>query len=107
MPGADSSIGRLRGELSGFVGRRSELAAIRVALGGARLVTLCGPGGIGKTRLAVRSAWQARRAFRNGVWVVGFAGPRDPAPLAPEGARGAGPHEPSARGAGGTLSEAL
>ena len=70
MAGAGSSIGRLRGELSGFVGRRSELAAIRVALGGARLVTLCGPGGIGKTRLAVRAAWEARRAFGDGVWLV-------------------------------------
>ena len=50
MPGAGRSAGKLRGELSGFVGRKSELAAIRVAFGRARLITLCGPGGIGKTR---------------------------------------------------------
>jgi len=46
----------LRGELTGFVGRRLELAAVRAAVAGARLVTLTGPGGIGKTRLAVRAA---------------------------------------------------
>ena len=47
---------RLRGELTEFVGRRSELAGVREALGTARLVTLTGPGGIGKTRLAIEAA---------------------------------------------------
>jgi len=107
MAGAGSSIGRLRGELSGFVGRRSELAAIRVALGGARLVTLCGPGGIGKTRLAVRAAWEARRAFGDGVWLVELASLRDPALLASEVARGVGLLDQSAGWAVATLSEHL
>src|SRR6266567_9185437 len=107
MAGAGSSIGRLRGELSGFVGRRSELAAIRVALGGARLVTLCGPGGIGKTRLAVRAAREARRAFRDGVWLVELASLRDPALLAAEVARGVGLLDQSAGWAVATLSEHL
>jgi hypothetical protein len=104
---ARSSIGRLRGELSGFVGRRTELAGIRVALGGARLVTLCGPGGIGKTRLAVRAAWEARRGFGDGVWLVELAGLRDPALLAAEVARGVGLLDQSAGWAAGTLSEHL
>ena len=107
MPGADSSIGRLRGELSGFVGRRSELAAIRVALGGARLVTLSGPGGIGKTRLAVRTAWEARRAFGDGIWLVELASLHDPALLAPEVARAVGLLDQSAGWAVATLSEHL
>jgi predicted ATPase/DNA-binding NarL/FixJ family response regulator len=107
VAGASSSIGRLRGELSGFVGRRSELAAIRVALGAARLVTLCGPGGIGKTRLAVRAAWEARRAFRDGVWLVELANLRDPALLTAEVARGVGLLDQSAGWAPATLSEHL
>ncbi len=107
MAGAGSSIGRLRGEVSGFVGRRSELAAIRAALGGARLVTLCGPGGIGKTRLAVRAAWEARRAFGDGVWLVELASLRDPALLASEVARGVGLLDQSAGWAVATLSEHL
>ena len=87
MAGGVTSVGKLRGELSGFVGRRSELALIRKALGSARLVTLCGPGGIGKTRLAVQAAWEARRAFRDGAWLVELAGLSDPALLAAEVAR--------------------
>ena len=100
-------MGRLRGDLSGFVGRRSELAAIRVALGGARLVTLCGPGGIGKTRLAVRAAWDARRVFHDGIWLVELASLRDPALLAPQVARGMGLLDQSAGWAVATLSEHL
>jgi predicted ATPase len=107
VAGASSSIGRLRGELSGFVGRRSEFALIRKALGSARLVTLCGPGGIGKTRLAVRAAWEARRAFRDGVWLVELASLGDPALLAAEVARGVGLLDQSAGWAVGTLSEHL
>ena len=45
--GAARSAGGLRGELTEFVGRRAELAQVRDALEGARLVTLTGPGGIG------------------------------------------------------------
>jgi predicted ATPase/DNA-binding CsgD family transcriptional regulator len=100
-------MGRLRGELSEFVGRRSELAGIRVALAGARLVTLCGPGGIGKTRLAARAAWEARRAFGDGVWLVELAGLRDPALLAAEVARAVGLLDQSAGWAVATLSEHL
>ena len=106
-PGTGSSEGRLRGELSGLVGRRSELAAIRAALGDARLVTLCGPGGIGKTRLAVGAAWGARRAFPDGAWLVELASLRDPALLAPEVARGLGLLDQSAGWAVATLSEHL
>ena len=82
--------GRLRAELSGFVGRRAELGRVRTALTGARLVTLTGPGGIGKTRLAVQAATEVCRRFRDGAWMVELAGLRDPALLAPEVARAFG-----------------
>jgi len=107
VAGGGPSIGKLRGELSGFVGRRSELALIRKALGSARLVTLCGPGGIGKTRLAVQAAWETRRAFRDGVWLVELAGLSDPALLAAEVARAVGLLDQSAGWTAGTLSQHL
>jgi non-specific serine/threonine protein kinase len=62
--------GRLPAEWSSFVDRRSELAEVTRLLSAARLVTITGVGGVGKTRLAVRAMRQARRAFRDGVWQV-------------------------------------
>jgi len=48
-------------ELTSFIGRRHQLQAVKAALTGARLVTLVGPGGVGKTRLALRTASDLRR----------------------------------------------
>ena len=62
--------GNLPAELTSFVGRRGELAAVRRLLAGSRLVTLTGVGGVGKTRLALRAAVELRRAFRDGVWTA-------------------------------------
>jgi predicted ATPase/DNA-binding NarL/FixJ family response regulator len=62
--------GNLPAELTSFVGRRSELAQAKRLLAGSRLVTLTGIGGVGKTRLALRSAAELRRAFHDGVWLV-------------------------------------
>ena len=72
------SAGRLRGELTEFVGRRAELALVRRALATSRLVTLTGPGGIGKTRLALQAADGARRAFRDGACLAELGALRDP-----------------------------
>ncbi|MEV0237440.1 AAA family ATPase [Nonomuraea sp. NPDC050786] len=55
---------------STFVGRRHELAAARKALSRARLLTLTGTGGVGKTRLALRMAELLRDRYRDGVEVV-------------------------------------
>jgi predicted ATPase/DNA-binding CsgD family transcriptional regulator len=59
------------------VGRRRELAETRKTLAGARLVSLVGPGGVGKTRLAVRMATDLQRGFANGAWWVDLAEIRD------------------------------
>ncbi|MFE5818638.1 ATP-binding protein [Streptomyces sp. NPDC056479] len=63
-------------ELSTFVGRSAEFAELTAALGAARLVTVTGAGGVGKSRLAARAA--SRCAPRDGVWHVELAPVRDP-----------------------------
>ena len=73
--------GNLPVELTSFVGRRRELAEVKRLLADARLVTLTGIGGTGKTRLALRAATQVRRAVPDGVWFVDLTKLRDPALL--------------------------
>ncbi|WP_369269862.1 AAA family ATPase [Streptomyces sp. R11] len=63
-------------DLSTFVGRSAELAGLAEALGTARLVTVTGAGGVGKSRLAARAA--SRCTPRDGVWHVDLASVRDP-----------------------------
>ncbi|SHI01518.1 ATP-binding protein [Streptomyces sp. 3214.6] len=65
-------------ETTSFVDRRGELAAGRELLARARLVTLTGPGGVGKTRLAGRIAARVARAFPDGVRFVHLSGLHDP-----------------------------
>jgi predicted ATPase/DNA-binding CsgD family transcriptional regulator len=61
------------------VGRRREVAETRKALAGARLVSLVGPGGVGKTRLGVRAATDLGRGYADGAWWVDLAEIRDAA----------------------------
>ncbi len=70
-------LGNLPAEATSFVGRRRELAEIRRKLTKARLVSLVGPGGVGKTRLALRIAADLGRGFADGVWLVELAEVRD------------------------------
>lgn len=56
--------------LTSFVGRHTDVEAVVDSLRHHRLVTLLGPGGIGKTRLAIQSAREAFDAFKDGVWFV-------------------------------------
>ena len=65
-----------------FVGRRGELAELRRLLGDHRLVSVVGPGGIGKTRLAIAAAEEFRRAFPDGVRFVDFTAVRNESLLA-------------------------
>jgi predicted ATPase/DNA-binding CsgD family transcriptional regulator len=71
--------GNLPAEAASFVGRRHELAEVRKRLTVARLVSLVGPGGVGKTRLAIRIATDLGRGFPGGIWMVELAELRDPA----------------------------
>ncbi|WP_234045173.1 ATP-binding protein [Streptomyces adelaidensis] len=74
--------GNLPAVFSTFVGRRRDIAAIRSRLETARLVTLTGVGGVGKTRLALEAATSMRKGFPDGVWLVDLASVRDPAAVA-------------------------
>jgi predicted ATPase/DNA-binding CsgD family transcriptional regulator len=71
--------GNLPAEVTSFVGRRRELGEIRKQLTTGRLVSLVGPGGVGKTRLALRAGGDLERAFADGAWVVELAEVRDAA----------------------------
>jgi DNA-binding SARP family transcriptional activator len=70
--------------LTSFVGRERELAALDGLVGQARLVTLTGPGGAGKTRLAVEFAAEAVERFRDGVWLADLSGVADPELVLPQ-----------------------
>ena len=65
--------GNLPAASTSFVGRERELAQIGELLHDHRIVTLTGPPGVGKSRLAVEAARSLEHAFTDGVWVVEFA----------------------------------
>jgi predicted ATPase/DNA-binding CsgD family transcriptional regulator len=73
-----AATGKLPAESTSFVGRRRLLAEVKAALTGTRLLTLVGPGGVGKTRLALRAAADLGRTVRDGVWFIDLAGLEDP-----------------------------
>src|SRR5262245_27412088 len=56
--------------LTRFVGREAELAAAAALLGATRLLTVTGPGGAGKTRLALELASKLAGEFPDGAWFV-------------------------------------
>lgn len=66
--------GNLPTPVSSLVGREEAVARVCAALGAGRLVTLCGPGGVGKTRLALAAAARLEEAHPDGVWFVELAG---------------------------------
>ncbi|WP_233160602.1 BTAD domain-containing putative transcriptional regulator [Actinophytocola xanthii] len=70
-------VGNLRSELSELVGRAADVEAARRTLARARVVTLTGTGGVGKTRLATGVAAALRADFPHGVWVCELAAVRD------------------------------
>jgi predicted ATPase/DNA-binding CsgD family transcriptional regulator len=86
----------LPAEPNDFVGRERDVAELRQLLDATRAVTLCGPGGIGKTRLALRVAATLADGCPDGVWFAGLG------ELAPESSRAGGPD--GAGGAGGHVS---
>src|SRR5580704_13858498 len=68
----------LPAQVSSFVGREAELAAVRTLVGGSRLVTLTGAGGAGKTRLGLQVAAGLADGAGEGVWFVDLAPLGDP-----------------------------
>jgi predicted ATPase/class 3 adenylate cyclase len=74
----DTFRGRLPTRLSSFVGREAEQGDLAHTLARSRLVTLVGPGGMGKTRLALAVAASAVERFGDGVWFTELAPLSDP-----------------------------
>ncbi|MER6249089.1 BTAD domain-containing putative transcriptional regulator [Streptomyces griseorubiginosus] len=70
--------GNLRARLTSFVGREADIEAIRGDLARARLVTLLGAGGAGKTRLSQEAGESVGEAARDGVWLAELAPVDDP-----------------------------
>lgn len=89
------------------MGRRRELREVKEALSSTPLLTLVGPAGVGKTRLALRAAADLRRAFPDGVCVAELGDLRDPALLAETVASALGLRDVSTRWLVGTLADFL
>ena len=70
---APPAPGNLPAEPNSFIGRERDLSELALLLGDVRALTLCGPGGIGKTRLAVRLACDLIPEFPDGAWLVELA----------------------------------
>ncbi|MCL2584894.1 MAG: LuxR C-terminal-related transcriptional regulator [Streptosporangiales bacterium] len=75
--GVRARAGQLPAEVTGFVGRSAELARITRLLAAARMVTVTGPGGVGKTRVALRAAAQAAPGYADGAYLAELSGLRD------------------------------
>jgi predicted ATPase/DNA-binding CsgD family transcriptional regulator len=101
------SLGNLPAEPNSFVGRHRDLAELTLMLGKVRALTLCGPGGIGKTRLALRLAGDIAPGFPDGAWLVDLADTVDPGLLPQRVAATLGIREEPDRLLAATLTDAL
>ena len=84
-PWAGAGAGGVHGfvpVLTSFIGRADVVREVAGLLGEFRLVTVTGPGGVGKTRLAGEVAWQVADRFADGVWLAELAPVQDPAQVA-------------------------
>ncbi|GAA4553399.1 ATP-binding protein [Amycolatopsis samaneae] len=102
--------GNLPAPVTSFVGRDDDLARIGALLETGRLVTVLGPGGAGKTRLAVEASRHHRDEYRDGVWLIDLASVTEPAEvgaalLAAIGLRGSALFEASGRLRGDPVGE--
>ena len=101
------SEGNLPAEPNSFVGRERDLAELARLLGDVRALTLCGPGGIGKTRLALRLACEIVSGYPDGAWLVELADTEDPSLVARRAAATLGVREEPDRPLAETLTVAL
>jgi predicted ATPase/DNA-binding NarL/FixJ family response regulator len=99
--------GNLPAEPNSFVGRERDLAELALLLTDVRALTLCGPGGIGKTRLAVRLGADLAPDFADGAWLAELADLGDPDLVARRVAATLGVREEPDRSLTETLCDAL
>ncbi|MCX4574619.1 winged helix-turn-helix domain-containing protein [Streptomyces sp. NBC_01571] len=99
-PVASAPPGNLRARLTSFVGRQADIDTIRGDLASARLVTLLGPGGAGKTRLSQEAAEAVASGARDGVWLAELAPIDDPKAVPDAVLTAVGARETVLRGAG-------
>src|SRR5688500_1394435 len=69
--------GNLPVETSSFVGRETEVRELVKLLAETPLVTVAGPEGVGKSRIAVKAAEECRESYLDGVWLVELSGERN------------------------------
>ena len=103
----DARPNNLPTQLTSFVGRRDELEEALRLLRGSRLLTLTGPGGIGKTRLSLQIAAAAADDFPDGVWFVPLEPVRERELVAPTIARTIGVTDRASRSVVDGIAEAL
>jgi predicted ATPase/class 3 adenylate cyclase len=103
----DSAPNNLPLQLTSFVGREPELAEVAALLGTTRLLTLTGPGGTGKTRLALQAAANALEAYPDGVWLAELGALADPVLVPAAVAVAVGVREEPGRPLLATLTAAL
>ncbi len=101
------TIGNLPAPLSTFIGREREIADVKQLLRSQRLVTLTGPGGSGKTRLALQVANELQEEYGDGVWLAELASLSDEALVTQTIAAHLNVHEQSGRPLIDTLADHL
>ncbi|NGO80725.1 AfsR/SARP family transcriptional regulator, partial [Streptomyces sp. YC504] len=94
------AAGNLRARLTSFVGRDRELSDLAQELGKQRLVTLLGPGGVGKTRLAQEAAEAQKEVWPDGVWMAELAPVREESAVVEAVLTALGARETTLRGPG-------
>jgi predicted ATPase/DNA-binding NarL/FixJ family response regulator len=98
---------RLPAEFTSFVGRADEVASLAGMLRAGRALTLCGAGGIGKTRLALRLLAGVRADFPDGIWFVDIGELTQPQLVVSAVAAAIGVHEEPGRPLADTLADAV
>jgi len=106
---ADTAVlrGNLPAEPNRFIGRERDLAELALLLTDVRVLTLCGTGGIGKTRLALRLGGDVADGFPDGAWLVSLADVSGPALVTTQVASALGVRAEPGQPLDATLEDAL